>query len=270
MSFLNNIFGKNSKDTKTSNLPPPPQFDNLSNNPGGGMNSNQDQFTNNNGMGDQAQQNNSMNQNNFSPNPPSSDMDDNIPMPNLDLDIPPPPDFDMDLDSQTSDDSLNESGSVMVEETNPQVPNFESPQNSDSMVQEAAPTSSIPEISEPKVATDTKEIIDDTPKVNFDENTPSLSNDDSKELLGQKEVEEKRSARFLTNGPIFTKVDDYKLILESSDEIKTSLKDCDEILKRLNEIKIEEDREYDKWKKMLLDIYRKVNYIDKTCFKEVN
>ncbi|MGM5487386.1 MAG: hypothetical protein ACQESG_00390 [Nanobdellota archaeon] len=89
-----------------------------------------------------------------------------------------------------------------------------------------------------------------------------------RQKMGAQEVKKKREEIKLSDEPLFTKIEDYKAILEASDHMKGSLKDCDEILKRLNEIKVEEDKEYEKWKKMLLDVYRKIHYIDRTFFEE--
>ena len=86
--------------------------------------------------------------------------------------------------------------------------------------------------------------------------------------LAEQEISQKREWIRNHNEPLFAKVNDYKDMIGASDKIKASLKECDEIVKRLNELKIEEDREYEKWKKTLLDIYRKINYIDKTFFEQ--
>ncbi|MFP4424203.1 MAG: hypothetical protein ACLFP2_03135 [Candidatus Woesearchaeota archaeon] len=100
------------------------------------------------------------------------------------------------------------------------------------------------------------------------EQEPKQSQFTSKQKVGEKEFKKRREEIRLSEEPLFTKIEDYKAILEASDHMKSSLKDCDEILKRLNEIKVEEDKEYEKWKKMLLDTYRKIHYIDRTFFEQ--
>ena len=86
----------------------------------------------------------------------------------------------------------------------------------------------------------------------------------------ESEIEAKRQAIRESHAPLFTRVEDYKDILGATDNIKDSLRATDDILKRINEIKLEEDREYEKWKNILLDVYKKINYVDRLCFEESN
>ncbi|MFO7710254.1 MAG: hypothetical protein R6V53_00650 [Candidatus Woesearchaeota archaeon] len=105
-------------------------------------------------------------------------------------------------------------------------------------------------------------------ETDYNQQSEQQSQFTSKQMAGAKEIKKRREEIKLSEEPLFTKIEDYKAILEASDHMKSSLKDCDEILKRLNEIKVEEDKEYEKWKKMLLDTYRKIHYIDRTFFEQ--
>lgn len=71
----------------------------------------------------------------------------------------------------------------------------------------------------------------------------------------------------ITEGPIFCKVHVYRDILEEIDHSLNKCKGCTEISKRINEVRIEDDKELDKWKNILLDAYRKIHYIDKIIFE---
>ena len=67
--------------------------------------------------------------------------------------------------------------------------------------------------------------------------------------------------------PFFVKVDDYRSILEGTTLIKNNLKEADEIISRLNELKNEGDREFEKWREKLEDVQRKLIYVDKVIFE---
>ena len=71
----------------------------------------------------------------------------------------------------------------------------------------------------------------------------------------------------ITEGPIFCKVHVYREILEEIDHSLNKCKGCTDIAKRTNELRIEDDKELDKWKNILLDAYRKIHYIDKIIFE---
>jgi hypothetical protein len=79
-------------------------------------------------------------------------------------------------------------------------------------------------------------------------------------------INEKRQQLLNSGEPIFTKVEDYKRIIDASNEIKERVKECESTLKRLNEVHLESDRVYNKWKEELLDLNKRLNYIDKVIF----
>ncbi len=69
------------------------------------------------------------------------------------------------------------------------------------------------------------------------------------------------------DGPIFVKVQDYRGFIEGQERIKNNLKEADNILTRLNEIKNEEDKAFENWRLGLEDINKKVSFVDKKIFE---
>ena len=67
--------------------------------------------------------------------------------------------------------------------------------------------------------------------------------------------------------PVFIKLDNYKDILDIMMLIKNNLKEANDTLALIDDLKHQEDAELDLWKNELDDIARKVQYIDKTLFE---
>lgn len=66
---------------------------------------------------------------------------------------------------------------------------------------------------------------------------------------------------------VFVKVDEYREILEGTNRIRDNLKEATEVILRLNELKGEEDKEFEKWRLELEDVQRKLMYVDKIIFE---
>ncbi|MEM4247229.1 MAG: hypothetical protein QXR48_02835 [Candidatus Woesearchaeota archaeon] len=64
-------------------------------------------------------------------------------------------------------------------------------------------------------------------------------------------------------GPAFVAVDEYNKIMESSNRVRAKLAEADEFMHRLNEIKAEEEKAFDKWRSHLEEIERKLSQIDR-------
>lgn len=65
----------------------------------------------------------------------------------------------------------------------------------------------------------------------------------------------------------YVKAESFRDIMENVNEIKKKIKESDDILIRLNEIKNKEDKEFENWNIRFEDIQRKLVYIDKTFFE---
>lgn len=66
---------------------------------------------------------------------------------------------------------------------------------------------------------------------------------------------------------VFVKIKDYKEILDIIDIIKKKTSDAKATLRRIHELKDEEDQEIGEWSKNLDDISQKVEFIDRALFE---
>ena len=67
--------------------------------------------------------------------------------------------------------------------------------------------------------------------------------------------------------PIFIRVDRFRNILTGISTIKSKLKMANESLIKLNEIDENRDKEFEKWRNVIVDLQKKLIFIDKTLFK---
>jgi len=67
--------------------------------------------------------------------------------------------------------------------------------------------------------------------------------------------------------PVFVKISNYKEVLDIVDVLKAKLNDARGTLRKINDIKAEEDRELADWNKNIEDIDKRVRIIDKTLFE---
>lgn len=68
-------------------------------------------------------------------------------------------------------------------------------------------------------------------------------------------------------GPIYIRVDRFREILEGISTIKNDLKKGDAALVRMDEIDVNSDKKFEKWKNAMEDMQKKFIFIDKTIFK---
>lgn len=69
--------------------------------------------------------------------------------------------------------------------------------------------------------------------------------------------------------PIFVQVSQYKELLAEITESVNALKNSEDILQKLNELKTNGDKQLEKWRLSFEDIQRKLIFIDKTLFEKV-
>lgn len=67
--------------------------------------------------------------------------------------------------------------------------------------------------------------------------------------------------------PLFVKVEKYREVMVTLNELKNKLKDAGDLLVELNKIKEQEDRELSSWQDDLNGIKEKLISIDKTLFE---
>lgn len=67
--------------------------------------------------------------------------------------------------------------------------------------------------------------------------------------------------------PMFISVEDYQEILNSINVIKDALRDTEESMNRLNELKNTQEKILEDWRGHLEDAERKITYVDQTIFR---
>ena len=83
--------------------------------------------------------------------------------------------------------------------------------------------------------------------------------------IHEKEIESKKREfeKKYSQKPIFVKSDEYRTLLGNINIIKYKVKEVEQLSRKLNENKIERDKETQKWRAMVEDINRKLHKVDK-------
>jgi len=68
-------------------------------------------------------------------------------------------------------------------------------------------------------------------------------------------------------GPKFIPVTKFQTVLTEAEEIKSSIKETDEVISRVKTLRDEEQKTFDKWRAHLEGVEKKLNYIDSMIFK---
>ena len=69
-------------------------------------------------------------------------------------------------------------------------------------------------------------------------------------------------------GPIYVDINNYKEILDEIDQVEIKLKKIDDVFARLNEIKNNKDKTFEKWNFIIEDIQRQCVYVEKTIYED--
>lgn len=67
--------------------------------------------------------------------------------------------------------------------------------------------------------------------------------------------------------PIFVNMKDFQYVINSAHNIKDKVEEVEEIILKLNEIKNVEEKAFDKWRRHLEDLEKKMSYIDSLIAK---
>ncbi|RME54552.1 hypothetical protein D6777_03385 [Candidatus Woesearchaeota archaeon] len=79
--------------------------------------------------------------------------------------------------------------------------------------------------------------------------------------------EDANSEEIMEEKPLFVKVENYREVMSTLEELKEKLKETSTLLNELNRIKDEEEHEIDSWQNELESIKEKLMLIDKTLFE---
>ncbi len=119
----------------------------------------------------------------------------------------------------------------------------------------------------PKEIPELKPIREETIPIKPIPTIPSHEIEPEKEEI-KKPIAVVKEQRFPPTGKeMFVKADRYRELLKSVNIVKGKIKESENILERLNEIKNIKDKEFEKWRTLLEDMERKAVYIDKTLFE---
>jgi hypothetical protein len=67
--------------------------------------------------------------------------------------------------------------------------------------------------------------------------------------------------------PIYVRIEEYKDVLDVINMVKNRLKQAKDTLRKINELKNEEDVEMEKWEAGLDQVERRIAFIDKVLFE---
>ena len=69
---------------------------------------------------------------------------------------------------------------------------------------------------------------------------------------------------YMSDMPVFVRVEDYKDALDVMNMIRMKIEDAKRTLEKVRELKSEEDTELELWHTTIDEVERKVDFIDKT------
>ncbi len=85
-----------------------------------------------------------------------------------------------------------------------------------------------------------------------------------KEAMPEPETE---VVRHMPVQPTFVAVEDYKRIINDTNVVRSKLMEAENFVRRLGDLKNEEERAFDKWRSQLEDVEKKLSYVDKLIAK---
>jgi len=125
-----------------------------------------------------------------------------------------------------------------------------------------------PELRAPELAPSTPAEFHTTPPISGpspEELTPIKAlpelTAEEKEVVYDSTIEEEPPVR-VAPGPSFVAVEDYKRIITDSNTVRSKLMAAEKFVRRLSDLKNEEERAFEKWKKQLEDVEKKLTYVD--------
>jgi hypothetical protein len=96
---------------------------------------------------------------------------------------------------------------------------------------------------------------------------PEIPEEEPEELPVLEEEHPAEEEAPAEEGPKFMNVSSFGEIMAEADSIKQSLKEVDMSVKALDELKKQEEAEFQRWRSQLEDVEKKLSYVDKVIFK---
>jgi len=78
----------------------------------------------------------------------------------------------------------------------------------------------------------------------------------------REEIPEEKEVVRVTPKQTFVAVEDYKRIINDTNTIRSKLMEAENFVRRLSDLKNEEERSFEKWRSQLEDVEKKLNYVD--------
>jgi hypothetical protein len=74
----------------------------------------------------------------------------------------------------------------------------------------------------------------------------------------------------MKNMPVFVKIEDYGSVLTLVDNVRAKLEDAKKTLLKINDLKNEEDHLLEQWQSGLIDIEKKIEFINQSFSEPEN
>ena len=176
------------------------------------------------------------------------------------LELPPPP-------SPPGMDLPRPTGDIPPIKNIPELPEFPAAPSEETNVEPFEgvdlPEAPMPEMPEAPTATEEALTFPESteePAVAGHELEPEVS-------VFDRTREEPREIIRKVTGPVFVSMDDYRTVMEQSERVRAKLAEAEQVVHRLDEIKIEEEKVFDRWRVQLEDVERKLGHVDRVIAK---
>ena len=80
-------------------------------------------------------------------------------------------------------------------------------------------------------------------------------------------VDLKKRSSFDEDKPLFIRIDNYKKAIMTLDLLKQKLNDAEDVLKELDQVRVQEEQKLETWKKNIQSVKEKLLFIDKELFE---
>jgi hypothetical protein len=67
--------------------------------------------------------------------------------------------------------------------------------------------------------------------------------------------------------PLFVNIDDYQDVLTSINYVRSKLGEAEDLVRKLNDIKAVEEKNFEAWRNQLEDVQRKLSYVENVVFE---
>lgn len=131
----------------------------------------------------------------------------------------------------------------------------------------AFPETDVPE-HEIKLPFETEVPIEEPQTEDFQHEFQTEHDNIGDELLKEESIKARIREREHSPGPLFVNVTQYRDVLEKTTEINAKLKEAEDTLDRLNDIDSSKETDFEKWRKTMEEIQRKLILTERSLFED--